>query len=125
MFHENLTFYSRNNLFTSALNTTLNDAAIFSSYYIENGAYLKLDNLNLGYTLPVKNSTYIQNVHFYFTAANLFTITNFSGTNPEMQINYYVPEDPNAETTDGPSVESNYSYYPNTRTFTFGVDINF
>ncbi len=124
MFHENLNFYSRNNLFTSALNTTLNDAQIFSSYYVENGAYAKIDNLNIGYTIPIKKSAYIQNVHLYVTGSNLLTVTGFSGVDPELQINYY-PPDLSQETDNGPGLESNYSYYPSTRIFTFGVDINF
>jgi hypothetical protein len=124
MFHENLNYYSRNNLFTSALHTKLNDAPLFSSYYIEDGSYLKAENLNVGYSWPVKNSSYIKNVHLYVTASNLFTLTGFSGTDPELQINYY-PADLSQETDDGPGLESNYSYYPSTRVFTFGVDINF
>jgi len=124
IFHENRTFYSRNNLFTSVLNNKLNDVPTFSSYYIENGAYLKVDNLTLGYTIPTKNSAYMQNVHFYFTAANLLTITGFSGTDPELQLNYF-PANPNSETDNGPGLESNYSYYPSTRIYTLGVDINF
>jgi TonB-linked SusC/RagA family outer membrane protein len=124
LFHENLNNYSRNNLFTSALNTKLNDVPIFSSYYIEDGSYLKVENLNIGYTFSVKNSSYIKNIHLYATASNLLTLTGFSGTDPELQINYY-PPDPNSETDDGPGLESNYSYYPSTRVFTFGVDINF
>ncbi|HEY2728264.1 MAG TPA: hypothetical protein VGI61_13900, partial [Parafilimonas sp.] len=124
MFHENWTYYSRNNLFTSAINTKLNDAPTFSSYYIEDGSYLKVENLNIGYTFPVKNSAYIKNVHVYVTGANLLTLTGFSGTDPELQINYFA-NDPNEETDNGPGLESNYSYYPSTRVFTFGVDINF
>jgi TonB-linked SusC/RagA family outer membrane protein len=124
MFHENLNFYSRNNLFTSALNTGLNDAQIFSSYYVEKVAYLKVDNLNIGYTIPIKKSAYLQNVHVYITASNLLTVTDFSGVDPELQINYY-PPDLSQETDNGPGLESNYSYYPTTRIFTFGIDINF
>ena len=124
MFHENLNYYSRNNLFTSALNSMLNDAPKFSSYYVEDGSYLKVENLNVGYTLQVKNSSYLQSVHFYVTASNLFTLTGFSGTDPELQINYY-PPDLSQETDNGPGLESNYSYYPSTTVFTFGVDINF
>ena len=97
---------------------------MFSSYYIEDGAYLKLENLNVGYTLPIKNSPYLQSVHFYVTASNLLTLTGFSGTDPELQINYF-PADVSQETDNGPGLESNYSYYPSTRVFTFGIDINF
>jgi hypothetical protein len=83
-----------------------------------------VDNLTLGYTIPAKKTTYWQSVHFYVTAANLLTITGFSGTDPELQINYF-PADPNSETDNGPGLESNYSYYPSTRIYTLGVDINF
>ncbi len=124
IFHENLNYYSRNNLFTSVLNTNLNDAPIFSSYYVENGAYIKVDNLNIGYSIPVNNSPYVKKIHLYVTASNLLTLTGFSGTDPELQINFY-PPDPSSETDDGPGLESNYGYYPSTRVFTFGVDINF
>ena len=123
MFHENWTYYARNNLFTSALNTQINDAPTFSSYYIEDGSYLKVDNVTVGYSFPLR-SAYIKNVHLYFTAANLLTITGFSGTDPELQINFY-PPDYSQETDDGPGLESNYDYYPSTRTFTFGVDVKF
>ena len=36
----------------------------FSSYYIENGAYLKVENVNIGYTIPFKESPYIQKFIF-------------------------------------------------------------
>ncbi len=124
MFHENWTYYTRNNLFQSALNQPIYDAPTFSSYYIENGDYLKVENLTIGYTFPVKTNNYIKGVRVYFTGSNLLTITKFSGIDPELQINYY-PSDPNAEVTNGPGLESNYSYYPSTRSFTFGVNVNF
>jgi hypothetical protein len=124
MFHENFTFFSRNNLFTSALEKGVKDAPTFSSYYIEDGSYMKLDNITIGYLLPVKRSNYLQSIRIYLTGANLLTVTGFSGTDPELGLNYY-PSDPSAEVTDGPGVESNYGYYPNTRSFTLGVNVNF
>jgi len=123
MFHENWTYYGRGNLFVSALNQKITDPPAFSSYYIENGAYTKLDNLTIGYTIPVK-SNYLKSLRVYFTGANLLTITDFSGTDPELQINYF-PQDPNQETDEGPGLEPNYIYYPSSRIYTFGVNINF
>jgi TonB-linked SusC/RagA family outer membrane protein len=124
MFHENWTFFTRNNLFNSALGQKITDAPTFSSYYIEKGDYMKIDNITIGYTVPVKKSNYLESVRVYFTGANLATITGFSGTDPELQLNYY-PSDPNAEVTDGPGLESNYGYFPSTRSFTLGVNVNF
>lgn len=123
MFHENWTYYGRGNLFVSALDKKVTDPPAFSSYYIENGAYVKLDNVTIGYTIPLK-SNYLKSLHVYLTGANLLTITDFSGTDPELQINYF-PQNPNEETDNGPGLESNYSYYPSTRVYTLGVNINF
>jgi TonB-dependent starch-binding outer membrane protein SusC len=124
MFHENWTFFTRNNLFTSAVKQPIKDAPTFSSYYIENGDYMKVDNVTFGYTLPIKKSNYLESIRVYLTGLNLLTVTSFSGTDPELQLNYY-PSDPNAETTNGPGLESNYSYFPNTRSFTLGINVNF
>ncbi|MBV9961044.1 MAG: SusC/RagA family TonB-linked outer membrane protein [Parafilimonas sp.] len=123
IFHENWSYYTRYNLFTSAINNKLKDNPQFSSYYVEDGSYLKIDNITIGYTIPLK-SLYIKNIHVYATGANLLTLTGFSGVDPEMQINYY-GQDPNSETDFGPSEEPAFSYYPATRVFTFGVDVNF
>lgn len=124
MFHENWTFFTRNNLFVSALDEEIRDAPTFSSYYIEDGDYLKVDNITLGYKLPIKSNNFLQGIRVYVTGANLLTISGFSGTDPELQLNYY-PSDPFEEVNDGPGLESNYSYYPNTRSFTLGVNVNF
>jgi TonB-dependent starch-binding outer membrane protein SusC len=125
IFHENLTYFGRNNLFTSAIDDGIQAEPTFSSYYLEKGDFLKVDNLTIGYTLPIKKSNYLQNIRVYFTGANLLTFSGFSGTDPELGLNYFPPDDPAAEITDGPSVENNYSYYPSTRSFTFGINVSF
>lgn len=65
----------------------LNNEKRISSYYIENGSYLKLRNLQLGYTLPTELSKKIkmERLRFYFSAQNLLTIKskNFTGMDPE------------------------------------------
>lgn len=125
MFHENLSYFARQNLFVSALDEPVQTSPLFSSYYIEDGDYLKIDNITIGYTLPFENSKYIQSIRIYATGTNLATFTDFSGDDPEMGLNYYPPDDPNAEVTDGPSVEPYYGYYPRTRSFTLGISANF
>lgn len=124
MFHENISYFSRQNLFTSALDEPIQNSPLFSSYYIEDGSYVKLDNLTIGYTFPMENNDLIKNIRIYANGSNLVTFTGFSGNDPEMGLNYY-PSDPEAEVSDGPSVESYYNYYPSTRTFTVGVSANF
>ena len=56
------------------------------SYYIENGSYLRLKNLQLGYTIPGRylGKTGIKSLRFYLQGVNLFTITKYSGLDPEL-----------------------------------------
>lgn len=56
-----------------------------SEFHIENGSFLRLKTLTLGYTLPqaLRNKLKLQNARVYFQAQNLFTITNYKGADPE------------------------------------------
>ncbi|MDD3077786.1 MAG: SusC/RagA family TonB-linked outer membrane protein [Paludibacter sp.] len=56
----------------------------FSDYYLEDGSYIKLDNVSLGYSVPLKNNKYIQSLRLYTTAQNILTLTNYSGQDPEV-----------------------------------------
>ncbi len=55
-----------------------------SDYYLEDGSYLKLDNITLGYTIPFKDNKYIQSIRVHATAENVFTLTSYSGIDPEI-----------------------------------------
>jgi TonB-linked SusC/RagA family outer membrane protein len=80
-----------------------------STRFIEDGSYLRLKNLQIGYTLPAKYTQkfHCQRLRFYATASNLFTITKYSGYDPEV----------------GGGVD--YGNYPQSRTFTFGLNATF
>lgn len=56
----------------------------FSDYYLENGSYIKLDNLTVGYNFAVKTNKFIQSLRIYATGQNLLTITAYSGQDPEI-----------------------------------------
>lgn len=82
---------------------------IVSDFWIKNGAYLRMKNLVVGYTLPKKilGKMHIDNLRFYASAQNLFTICSaYKGYDPENSVN-------------------GGSFYPVMQTFTFGVDIRF
>lgn len=85
-----------------------------STWVLEDGSYLRLSNLSIGYTLPQKwtRKVYLDKCRFYVSANNLFTITNYSGFNPE------VSNKSNALT---PGLD--YGTYPLARTFMVGVNI--
>ncbi|GHU75696.1 SusC/RagA family TonB-linked outer membrane protein [Bacteroidia bacterium] len=57
-----------------------------SSFWVEKGDYLKLKNLSIGYTLPssISRKAALQNTRIYLTAQNVFTITKYSGIDPEL-----------------------------------------
>ena len=84
-----------------------------SDYWIEDGDFLKLDVLSLGYSFDVKGNKYVKGLRVYATGQNLFVLTNYSGLNPEVNINGL---DPGFEER---------ATYPQTRTFMFGVQANF
>jgi len=80
---------------TSNINATVPKATYTSnfssntqscSYYIEDGSYLRMKSLQIGYTLPQKitGKSGISSLRFYFQAVNLFTITKYSGPDPEI-----------------------------------------
>jgi len=81
-----------------------------SDRYVENGSYLRLKTLSLGYTLPETYSHKIKAsaLRVYVTAQNLFTITNYSGIDPEVGIN---------------GIDNNL--YPLTRVISVGANMSF
>ncbi|WP_317174686.1 SusC/RagA family TonB-linked outer membrane protein [Dysgonomonas sp. GY75] len=52
--------------------------------FLEKLSYLKLRNVTLGYTLPLKKKQSLESLYFYLTANNIFTVTDFSGNDPEL-----------------------------------------
>ena len=87
-----------------------------SSFYVENGSYLRLQNMQIGYTLPshiCQKSKLFSSCRFYVSGQNIFTLTGYSGLDPELGINN--PLDMGVDTT----------RYPSSRTFTFGVNLQF
>ena len=86
-----------------------------SDYFLYDGTFLKIQNLSLGYTLPMRNHTDLLNsIRFYFTGDNVYTFTNYPGLNPEVDITGW-----------DAGIERKGSIYPQTRTFTFGLQLNF
>lgn len=87
----------------------------FSDYYLEDASYLKLDNITLGYKVPLKENKYCQSLRVYFTAQNVVTISSYSGTTPDA-INYTSVWEPGLGGSD---------FYPQARTFLIGANVTF
>lgn len=84
----------------------------YSSKYVEDASFLKMDNISLGYTF-VLNRPFIKRIKLSFTAQNVFCITGYDGVDPEVALSGLEP-----------GIES-MSYYPRTTDFTFGLNITF
>lgn len=81
-----------------------------STRFVEDGSYLRLKNLTLGYTLPTSltQKAFMNNLRFYVSCQNLFTLTKYSGFDPEVGVGGV-----------------DLGTYPVTRTISFGVNVRF
>ncbi len=84
--------------------------AIFSSKWIEDGSFIRLDNLTLGFNPHIENLKMLKNLRFYFTGQNLFLITKYKGLDPEVI---------------SPAMGIDYMAYPRSRTYMVGANITF
>ena len=83
----------------------LNNESRGSTYFIEDGSFIKLKNIQLGYTLPenIRKFLMLKSARIYVAASNIFTLTKYTGLDPEAL---------------------GYSY-PIPRTYTFGLNVSF
>ena len=95
-----------------------NDNMRISDFYIEDGSYLRFKNIQLGYTFPVSlvRKALVQHLRIYISAQNLFTITNYSGADPEIG---------QLTSTDYLSRGFDHGTYPQARTITGGFSLTF
>ena len=101
---------------TPRVTTSLNRNGVFSDYFVEDGSYLRIRNVQLGYVLPsvISEKFGSDYVRFYISANNLFTITNYMGYDPDIGA---------AQGTLSNGID--YGFYPQARTIMGGVNIKF
>ncbi len=88
---------------------------VVSDYFLERGDYFKLDMVTLGYTLPTPKCRFLDKFRVYGTVKNVFTLTKFSGVDPSTyQVNGLTP-----------GAQGLRTYYPSTRQFIVGVQLDF
>lgn len=104
-----------NNLLKSAItkHAEMDDNPQYSDYYLENGGFVKLDNVTLGYNFDI-NVSAIRKLRIYFTGRNLLTFTGYSGIDPELQ-------NTGLQNT---GVDSR-GFYPRTKSWTLGLNFGF
>lgn len=86
------------------------------SWAIEDGSFLRINNVTVGYTLPIKTVAkwHMSKLRFYLTANNLAVITKYTGYDPEVSVR-----------SSGLTPGLDYSAYPKSRTFIFGINASF
>lgn len=94
-----------------------NNNSRMSSRFVEDGSYLRIKNISLGYTFPQKwtRKWHIENLRLYMNVQNAFTFTNYKGYDPEVgAYNYNVL-----------LRGVDYARYPSQRIYTFGLNLSF
>lgn len=88
---------------------------VVCDYFLEKGDYLKLDMMTLGYTFNPKSCRFLDRVRLYGTMKNVFTLTKFSGVDPSTyQVNGLTP-----------GAQGSRTYFPSTRQFIVGLQVDF
>lgn len=105
-----------NNVFKDAITNGIQDAATASDLYLENAAYLRLDNATISYSFgKIKG---IENLKLYVSGNNLFVITKYKGLDPEIR----------SGNTNEAYIDATYGgdgYYYRARSVSFGVNVSF
>jgi TonB-linked SusC/RagA family outer membrane protein len=92
---------------------------IASSRFLEDGSYFRLKNLQVGYTIPNTKKLGIENLRCYLAGTNLFTLTRYSGLDPEMTVST------NSASEGDMANGIDWGTYPVAMTFTFGINLTF
>lgn len=89
---------------------------LFHSWAVEDGSFLRINNITLGYSLPknLLNKVKISNLRVYATVNNLYTFTKYSGFDPEVDTRRRTPMTPGVD----------YSAFPRSRSVIFGLNLN-
>ncbi|MEI8086298.1 MAG: TonB-dependent receptor [Paludibacter sp.] len=105
--------YNANQQAITWFENKVNATPVASDYWLEDGSFVRLDNLTLGYNVPNTNKFGVSKLRVYFTGSNLLTITGYKGIDPELSYS---------------GVEfglDNFNVYPKTRSFTLGLQLTF
>ena len=104
---------------TSTTNLAFAENTMTSTFAIEDGSYLRLNTVTLGYTLPKSiTKSGFNRVRVYGSVYNAFTITGYNGLDPEVSTD-------SSRGGDYPTPGLDYGTYPRARSFTLGLNVEF
>ncbi|RYY16568.1 MAG: hypothetical protein EOO04_26755 [Chitinophagaceae bacterium] len=123
MYYENVTQLPFN-ILKSAIDVPLREKPVYSDYYLEQGDYVKLDNVSIGYTLPFRSSAF-KRMRVSVSALNLAVFTGYKGMDPEVYTSGGLT--PGIDGTAGNTQTNPYVFfiYPKTRSISVGLNVEF
>ncbi|MDF9830831.1 TonB-dependent receptor [Parabacteroides sp. PF5-6] len=120
--YANNTYLIGTNALDDPLTYTMKESSRICSYYLEDASHIRLDNMSIGYTFNTKNIGWLDKARIYVAGQNLFVITGYKGTDPEVELYRGAATDDDAGLS--PGIE-NRQFFPKSRSFTFGVNLTF
>lgn len=122
-------FYENNETTTinnwNIVNTKYYDPSVtkanVNSIHVEKADFIRLNNMSLGYNFPLKSGSAVRSFRLFVTGQNLFTITGYTGVDPEVR---YADTDADPDDALAPGIERRSTYFT-TRTFTIGLNLGF
>lgn len=110
-------YFAGKNIPVRFLNTLNTENPQPSTKYLEDGDFVRVDNITLGYNLP-KFTAKIKSLRVYATVLNAAIFTNYSGVDPELNMSFN-----QANNTDALAGGNDFNIYPKTRTYTIGLNV--
>ena len=101
----------------------LTDQPLLNDSHVEKANFVKLDNMSVGYTIPMKKSSGISEIRLALTGQNLLTFTNYSGISPEPRL-VDVGENDSGSDALSPGIDRRNSYFT-ARTYSIGLNLVF
>jgi len=131
VFYENLdpSASTWNKVKTEYFDDRVTDKNRFNNYHIEDATFLRLDNATLGYNFKLPASSWFNKCRAYVNGQNLFTITGYSGADPEARVGDSGPVDGGGRQSLeldplAPGIDRRSTYFL-ARTISFGVNLGF
>lgn len=101
------------NVLESAIPLGLFNSKYGSDLWLEDGSFIRLENVSVGYNFDLQNTKYLETVRLSFTGNNLLLITDYSGIDPELNL------------SGGNGFGGDNGIYPRTRSFAIGLNVKF
>jgi iron complex outermembrane receptor protein len=96
----------------------------FSSLHVENASYLKLDNMSIGYNFNMAGSEAFRKIRVYATANNVFVITKYTGSDPEVRYTDNAEDNANLNNPLAPGIDRRNTWFM-ARSFSLGISLGF